>query len=319
MQNEIKNINQEMAKIKEENNKNIMLLKNEFEKNINSVKEEITKMKNNNEEAKDNKKNQVRKRDFDLMKVDLQDLNDKYNSFERVFENKLDFIESNLSKLLEEERKHKEEKKSENKSENKNEGNKNKININNNKINENNDKINENNNNNIINDKPNIWYNEKDEEIWKEFYHFLETEFSEKHAKNKEIKKSDIEKFKKISLNLVKKGKLPEEKFSYFYKEKFENRKKDDLTNNFITKKSQIFEALIEIEDKLNKQKEKEKEKGKDKKEKKVDVKKFDINQFREEFNLSKKEFPDSLIKEKFVQCKGDKGLMLLKLTEINK
>ena len=143
----------------------------------------------------------------------------------------------------------------------------------------------------------------------------METQFSEKHAKNKEIKKSDIEKFKKISLNLVKKGKLPEEKFSDFCKEKFDN----DLTNNFITKKNQIFEALIEIEDKLNKQKEKEKEKGKDKKEKKVDVKKFDINQFREEFNLSKKEFPDSLIKEKFVQCKGDKGLMLLKLTEINK
>ena len=56
MQNEIKNINEEMTKIKEANKKNSLLLKNYFEKDMNSIKEEISKMKNNNDEAKENKK-----------------------------------------------------------------------------------------------------------------------------------------------------------------------------------------------------------------------------------------------------------------------
>ena len=51
------------------------------------------------------KKNQIRKRDFDSMKEDVHFLNEKYNSFERIFENKLDFIESRLSKLIEKDEK----------------------------------------------------------------------------------------------------------------------------------------------------------------------------------------------------------------------
>ena len=322
MQNEIKNINEEMTKIKEANKKNSLLLKNYFEKDMNSIKEEISKMKNNNDEAKDNKKNPIRKRDFDLMKEDLRDLSDKYNNFERVFDNKLDFIESSLSKLLKEEGPQKEEKKIEKKiNENKNQivENKNKINENKNQIVENKNKANVNDNNYINKDKPYIWnLKDEDEEIWKEFFNFLDVHFSEKNAKYKEIKKADLERFKKISLNLIKNGKLPEEKFNAYFKDKCSNRKEDEFTLNIIKKKNQIFEALNESEDKINKKKEGSGFLGfgghKEHKEKNVDVKKFNIKKFRKEYNLPEAEFPDNLLKQKYVECKGNEQALFCSL-----
>ena len=138
----------------------------------------------------------------------------------------------------------------------------------------------------------------------------MDSHFSEKTAKHKEIKKADIEKFKKISLNLIKKGKLPEEKFSEFYKNKFSNRKEDEFTLNLLKKKNQIYEALNELEDKLNKKKEGSGFFGlgghKEHKEKNVDVKKFDVKKFRKEYDLPEAEFPDNLLKQKYIECKGN-------------
>ena len=240
------------------------------------------------------------------MKEDLRDLSDKYNNFERVFDNKLDFIESSLSKLLKEEEKPKDEKKIEQKINEKNQ-----IVENKNQIVENKNKIIENNNNYINKDKPYIWnLKDEDEEIWKEFFTFLDILFSEKNLKYKEIKKADIDKFKKMSLKLIKKGKLPEEKFNEFYKDKFSNRKEDEFTLNLLSKKNQIFEVLNELEDKLNKKKEGSGFFGfgghKEHKEKNVDVKKFDVKKFRKEYNLPEAEFPDNLLKQKYIECKGN-------------
>ena len=332
MQNEIKNINEELIKIKENDKKNIKLLKNYFEKDINSIKEEIESIKkNNNDEAKDNKKNQIRKRDFDLMKEDIRDLTDKCNNFERVFENKLYFIESSLSKLLNQEEEKKmqnninEKKINENKiNENKideNKINENKINenkINENKINEN--KIDENKNNDIINNKAqNIWnIKDEDEGIWKDFIAFLDIQFSEKKAKHKEIKKTDLEKFKKIALNLKKKGKLTEEKFTEYYKEKIELRKHDEKTFNLLNKKNQIYEVLNNLDSNLNQKKEEGGFFGfKNKGHKTVNIKKFDIKKFRKEYNLSEAEFPDKELKQKYIDCNGDLQLTFCKLVNL--
>ena len=250
------------------------------------------------------------------MKEDLRDLSDKYNNFERVFDNKLGFIESSLTKLLKEEGKQKEEKNIENKNiENKNIENKNIENKNiENKIIENKIAENNNNNNEIIN-KTNVGnIQNEDKKTWKEFFNFLENQFSEKKLKQKEIKKGDLDKFKKIALNLIMKGKLPEEKFNDFYKEKYGNRKEDELTMILLAKKTQIFEVLIELESKLRKKKEGGHKEHKEHKEKNTDVNKFDINKFRKEYNLSEEEFPDALLKQKYIECKGNEKVMFYKL-----
>ena len=131
------------------------------------------------------------------MKEDLNDLNEKYSQFERVFENKLEFIESSLSKLLKQDKNNKEEKKVENKNE---------INIINNNIN--------NNNNNIINLKNE---NNEDEGIWKEFINILDEIFSAKNEKSPDINKNTLKKFEKISLNLFNNEKYPIEKFNNYF------------------------------------------------------------------------------------------------------
>ena len=54
-----------------------------------------------------------------------------------------------------------------------------------------------------------------------------------------------------------------------------------------------------------------------DNKEKKIDITKFDINGFRKEFNLPENEFPDELLKQKYIECKGNQKQMFYKLLGI--
>ena len=188
---------------------------------------------------------------------------------------------------------------------------------------------------NIVDDK------EDNDGSWEEFVSCLDIIFNEENSKYQEIKEKDIKKVTKIILKLRKKENLLIEKFSEYFKIKFNQREVDKYSMNLLYKKNKIFEILNKSEDSIinlkEKREEKEKEKagflgyfwgGKDnnkekkvehKKDdnKKVDVKKFDINGFRKEFNLPEDEFPDKLLKEKYIECKGNQKLMFYKLSGI--
>ena len=158
----------------------------------------------------------------------------------------------------------------------------------------------------------------------------LEEIFSEKNEKSKDISKKDIEKFKKISLNLFKNENYPIEKFNEFFNEKIS--KKAQTNMNLLDKKNTIFLTLNDVQDKLKEDNEKDKkkaglfgfnwnkDKNKEKKpEVKVDVKNFDIKEFRKEFNLNEEEFSDDFLKQKYIECKGNKKLIFYQIVGIDK
>lgn len=95
-------LNKEIKILKETYEKEINSLKDFFIKEINLLKEEISKKNNNNNEM-EKKEEKKTKNEIKAIKEDINDLNEKYSSFERVFDNKLEFIESSLSKLMEKE------------------------------------------------------------------------------------------------------------------------------------------------------------------------------------------------------------------------
>ena len=257
LQNEINKINKkneedksfylkEINQLKEDNKKEIDSMKEAFESEIKALKEEISK--NNQIEKKENN-NQIKRREFNAIKEDLNDFNEKLSKFERVFDNKLDFIESALSRLLEKEEQQKEEQKEEKKEDQKEKNN------NNNQ-----------NNNNKINEKKQIEfvedYLEKDPGIWKDFLKQVDVIFSEKYSNTKDIKEGELKKLKKLSLNLTKKNKSTIEKFNDYFSNKIKPKINKNNNSNYLYKKSKIFELLNEVESELNKDKnEKEKKK----------------------------------------------------------
>ena len=279
---------------------------NEHSEQLTNEKEEAIslgfQLKNNKTDKEVYFENEINslKKDFDLMKENLKNLNEKYSDFDRVFENKFEFIESSLSKLLKQDKNNKEEKKVENKNE---------INIINNNIN--------NNNNNIINNE--------DEGIWKEFINILDEIFSAKYENSPDINKNTLKKFEKISLNLLNNEKYPIEKFNNYFTDKISKKAIENM--NLIHKKNKIFEILNNLQGNLIEEKEKEQRKGsflgihwnKNKKEKKVDIKNFDINKFRQEYNLSKEEFSDEFLKNKYIECKGNEEKLFYKIIVVEK
>ena len=101
---------------------------------------------------------------------------------------------------------------------------------------------------------------------------------------------------------------------------------------NLLDKKNTIFLALNDVQDKLKEDNEKDKkkaglfgfnwnkDKNKEKKpEVKVDVKNFDIKEFRKEFNLNEEEFSDDFLKQKYIECKGNKKLIFYHIVGIDK
>ena len=51
----------------------------------------------------------------------------------------------------------------------------------------------------------------------------------------------------------------------------------------------------------------------------KVDVKNFDIKEFRKEFNLNEEEFSDDFLKQKYIECKGNQKLIFYHIIGIDK
>ena len=227
------------------------------------------------------------------MKQDLQELNEKYNYLERVLDNKMDFIESNLSKLLEKEGNQKEIKKDENKS---NKSKKNENNINNNEAN-----------------KINLINNYIDQDYFKEFEQELDIIFSKENEKSEDIDEENISKLKKITLNIMQNHKVPSQEITDYFRKKFEKRTPDENFEKLVNKKVKILEILGEL-DILNRDKLYGifKDKGNDGKN--VDLKNFDIDKFRKEFNLSEKEYSDDIINRQYLECKGNEQKMFCKL-----
>ena len=303
LQNEIQKINKkseedksfyinEINKIKQDNKNEINSIKEFFESEIKSIKELISK--NNQGEKKENN-NQIKRREFNLVKEDLNDLNDKICKFERVFDNKIAFFESSLSKLLE-------------KDQQKEKNNENKINNNQN-----------NNNNNIIEKNQNKnqmqivdGYLDKDAVIWKDFENQLDVIFSEKYADSKDINKKELDKLEKISIKLNKTNNLINERFSEYFNKKIKPRINDINYENYLYKRAKIFELFINVEEELKNKHNKEKTK-------KVDVKNFKLKEFRKEFNLDEKEFPDDLLINKYIESNGNLEDLLLILVDNNK
>ena len=280
----------------------------------NTDKNEIIENNNNNDEIK-------RKREFNVMKKDIKDLNEKFNDFERVFDNKLDFIETSLSKILddkkEEEEKQKIEKqKEENKKTeidlewaNNTPGRKTYIET----------------QNRISIDsfiKSNLKNKEKQEakELIKQFENLLDKIFSEENLKLNDIKKDDEDKFINLSNKLLKYHIVAIEVFS-LYLNKIRNNISENLIDNLNSKKNKIFQIVNNMDDQHIKKNKKllfglfgGKGEKNDSKKNKNDIKDFEINDFRKEFNLDEKEFPNNLIKEAYKKCNGDKNKMFTAL-----
>lgn len=92
-------LNKEIKNIKNEYEIKLNSLREYFQNEINSLKEEISKNKN----TMDNKEEKKRKNEIKVLKEDLNDLCDKFNNFQRICDNKMEFIESSLTKLMEKE------------------------------------------------------------------------------------------------------------------------------------------------------------------------------------------------------------------------
>ena len=284
--------NEEINKLKENNKNEINSLRKFFEKEIYLLKEEILKINNNKNDSKENKQFQIRKKDFDLIKDDLNGLNEKYTKFEKVFDNKLEFIESSLSKLLQ-----KEEKENKKLAENKN-----------------------NNNNKVLNDINIIeGFLDKD---WRAFKKLLDIIFSTNNSKV--IKIDDLNKLKNIALNYKNNNnQLPLEQFNIYIRDIISKITQDETLRNIVFKKSIIVDIFSQLENQtdFNLNQKKEEQKGPSKilqiADKNNSLKNFDIKEFRKEFNLSEKEFPDEIINKEFISCNGVKSLMICNLSGI--
>ena len=221
-------LNNEIINLKQEYNKKINSLKDLFTKEIHALKEEIAKNRDKKEEKK-------RKNELNAIKEDITDLKEKYCSFERVWDNKLDFIESSLSKLMEKEGIERENK-------------------------------------NDIESK-------------------LKYIFREQNDNQKNIDKNDLEELKNLSYILISSGGDPVKESNKFFEKHFNKRvseiKNNKILHNLINKKEEIFKFLDELdaEVKLN----------------------FDINKFRQEYNLSEKNYSSEYLISKLKENKWDK------------
>lgn len=221
-------LSNEIINLKQEYDKKINSLKDLFTKEIHALKEEIAKNRDKKEEKK-------RKNELNAIKEDITDLKEKYCSFERVWDNKLDFIESSLSKLMEKEGIERENK-------------------------------------NDIESK-------------------LKYIFREQNDNQKNIDKNDLEELKNLSYILISSGGDPVKESNKFFEKHFNKRvseiKNNKILHNLINKKEEIFKFLDELdaEVKLN----------------------FDINKFRQEYNLSEKNYSSEYLISKLKENKWDK------------
>ena len=306
----IMKINENEECFKKETNSLKQLLENK----INTKVEELQKRNTDKNEIIENNNNDEikRKREFNVMKKDLKDLNEKFNDFERVFDNKLDFIETSLSKILDDKKEDEENKKIEkqkektvidlewvdNKAGRKTYfGPQNRINI-----------------ESLI--KSDMKKKEKQEakELIKQFENLLDKIFSEESLKYDDIKKDDENRFINLANKLLKFNLVALEIFS-LYLSNIRNNISESYIDNLNSKKNKIFQIVNNMDDPSNKKNKSllfglfgGKGEKKDNKKNKNEIKDFDINDFRKEFNLDEKEFPDNLIKEAYKKNNGNKN-----------
>ena len=222
-------LNNEIINLKKEYDKKINSLKDLFTKEIHTLKEEIAKNGDKKEEKK-------RKNELNAIKEDITDLKEKYCSFERVWDNKLDFIESSLTKLME---------------------------------------------------KGGIERENKNDIESK-----LKYIFREQNDNQKTIDKNDLEELKNLSFILISSGGDPVKESNKFFEKHFNKRvseiKNNKILHNLINKKEEIFKFLDELDEevKLN----------------------FDINKFRQEYNLSEKDYSSEYLFSKLKENNGDKA-----------
>ena len=183
---------------------------------------------------------------------------------------------------------------------------------------DNENKIVENGNNNNNKLKKPIF--EKDED-YKEFDDLLDVIYSDKNIKSKDVNKREIDKLKTITLNLLKNKKQPFDRFNEYFTIKIKPKIKNENSTNINLKKIKIFEILNEIDYEMQKNLKPRKNSGKNaffgifgNNNKNDNLKHFNIKEFREEFNLDEKNYPDKVLKEKYKECNGDKNKMFYQL-----
>ena len=290
LQNNIINLSTQIKEIKESNEQ----MKQDYEKQINDLKEVMAK--------KEDIKYFVKKRELQFVSENLDALSDKYNNFERVIESKMGFMESNMTKIFEkgEELKKLEE---------------NKIIINNeNKIN-NIDKNNvKSNNDGNIKDKniekkgsakQKLLKDQFNMKIYKNFNKILNEIFSDKNLKNEEIDNKSFEKFIRESKDLIQEKESPIE-FCTEYINELKEKTVPELINNLEQKKIKLLQNLNDINDKISPKLNIIN----------IDVKDFNIEEFRKEYGFTEEKFPDDVLKKTYLTCKGDLGALLLRLTK---
>ena len=290
LQNNIINLSTQIKEIKESNEQ----MKQDYEKQINDLKEVMAK--------KEDIKYFVKKRELQFVSDNLDALSDKYNNFERVIESKMGFMESNMTKIFEkgEELKKLEE---------------NKIIINKDDNIDNNDKNKvKNNNDKNIKDKKiekketlkqKSLKDQFDMKIYKKLNKILDNIFSKKNLKNVEIDNKNFENFVKESKDLFQKKHAPID-FCSEYINELKEKTVPELFNNLEQKKIKLLQNLNDVNDKispklnlLN-----------------IDVKDFNIEEFRKEYGFTEEKFPDDVLKKTYVTCRGDLGALLLRLTK---
>ena len=141
--------------------------------------------------------------------------------------------------------------------------------------------------------------------VYKNLNKILDDIFSKKHLKKIEVDKKSLEKLENESKNLIQKKFAPIS-FCQEYINEIKQKTTPELLINVEKKKIQLFERLneIKINDKISP----------NKNILKVNVKDFNISEFRKEFQLTEEEFPDEILKKTYISCKGNINNMLLKL-----
>ena len=301
------NFNIQIKELKEAQEKEINEIKQSYENKINEMKKDFA--------MKEDIKYFAKRREIDYVKDDLEALNSKFTNLEREYNSKMGFMESNMERIFKIEE------------ENKKLG-ENNIVINQKEINDNKNKINNNaNNNNKINhiDNNMINYNyfdEKKNEIikkdinaqfdaktYKDLKNILDDIFSDKNLKNKEISKKTLENLKKITEKYFINKYSPLEYFNEYVniiaREK-QNKISKEKFDNLIEKKFFVFDFINKINEKLLSTLKKEP--------KKVDIKDFNIKEFRNDFQLSEETYPDEFLKKAYLECKGNLNVLVNKL-----
>ena len=310
------NINEDKEKKEIEESKLDMIIKSLKEKDeiikslqndINNLKKEneyfssqIKEIKNLHEQEKQNYEKQInelkevmakkedikyfaKKRELDYIKDNLDALSDKYNNFERVIESKMGFMESNMSKIFKQEEELKELEK-----------------------------------NVIINEKrdniPQLSKMNFNMVVYEELNEILDSIFSRNNLVNGTIDEKNLERLLNICTNLFRNRHLPIEYFNAYFNSLMktigENASKE-IKYNLQMKKSIIYQNLNRLNNEITPNMNSNQKKGG-----KINLKNFNIKKFREEFNLSEKDFPDEKLNNLYIANNGNFERMFSKLIE---